>query len=205
MPGRIRNKIIFIFCEGKENKTERYYFEGIKQEQRLSNYKIKIKHKTGKSDPEGLVKYAKSLVRTKEIDFRLGDLAWCVFDVDTDPKNPQDTQQKLYKARKMAGKNIQIFLSNPSFELWYLLHFELYKGPMNNEELMNRLKSPNNIPDYAKNKCYYQRILEKQPDAIINAKALESMHMENGLDLYNLNSNPYTEIYKIIENIKNIT
>ncbi len=198
MPRRVKNKIIFIFCEGKENKTERYYFEQLRQNKRLSNYKIKVKHKTGHSDPEGLVKYAKSLVLTKEIDFRLGDLAWCVFDMDN------NTQKQLDKAKKAAGKNIGLFLSNPSFEIWYLLHFELYKDKLNNDDLINRLRNPNNIPNYEKNKCYYNHVLNNQPYAINNAKALEAMHIENGIDLFNLNSNPSTQIYKIIEEIEKL-
>ena len=196
MPGRVRNKIIFIFCEGKENKTERYYFESLRQEKRLSNYKIKVKHKTGQADPEGLVKYAKSLVITKEIDFKLGDLAWCVFDADN------NTQKQLDKAKKAAGKNIQLFLSNPSFELWYLLHFELYKDSINNPDLVKKLE--NYIPNYEKNKCYYHKVLNRQVDAINNAKALESMHTDNNIDLFSRKSNPSTQIYEIIEKIEKL-
>lgn len=190
---RKSKNVILIVCEG--NKTERLYFEELKRHKRLPTTQIKFP-KTMKTDPVGIVKHAIKLVENESIDFKFGDQVWCVFDADN------NTQQQLDKANKLAGKNIKLFLSNPSFEIWYLLHFELYKDSINNEDLLNRLK--NHIIGYEKNKCYYTQVLNRQTDAITNAKALVSMHTENDIDLFSIKSNPSTQIYKILEKIETL-
>jgi len=63
-----------------------------------------------------------------QISVSEGDSVWVVADGDVNYNNPDPITAKdslLSKARKMAdAKGIQIALSNPCFEFWYLLHFQ---------------------------------------------------------------------------------
>ena len=42
-------------------------------------------------------------------------------------------------------------------------------------------------------------------NAIANSKKLEQFHLDNGQALNDINCNPYTNVYKVVEYIKNIT
>jgi hypothetical protein len=71
--------------------------------------------------PMALVEKAVELKKAEEKDDRRGrgpmhDEYWCVFDVDTHPYLPE--------ARELADTHgIQLAISNPCIELWFLLHF----------------------------------------------------------------------------------
>jgi hypothetical protein len=190
MPIRKRIPTILIVCEGK--KTEKIYFENFKK--RGKGLIVKIA-KNEKTNPVGIVEHAKTLITTEyNIDARFGDQVWCVFDADS------NTDQEIQKAKKLAGKNINVCLSNPSFEIWYLLHFEYLEHPINNPDLIKRLNQF--ISGYEKNKCCYRQILDNQGRAIDYAKQLSSFHLNQGRELHCQQSNPLTEVYKLIEIIK---
>lgn len=101
---------------------------------------------------------------------------------------------------KLARQNnISVFLSNPCFEIWYLLHFrystKLYGS---NEEVIKELGCY--ISDYSKSKDVYNLIENKIDQALLNTKRLESYHLENGTN-DRLKKLPSTEAYKLIEMI----
>ena len=66
----------------------------------------------------------------------------------------------------------------------------------------NAVKSKlvNFIPEYEKNTDVYDLLYDKIDTAIQNAKKLEHFHEETGnCTPLNLSNNPFTEIYKLIE------
>jgi len=65
------------------------------------------------------------------------DEVWCVFDIEQDGYNPS-----LPKAISIAlGNELQLALSNPAFEFWFLLHFEHTTRPFaNGKKLVHALK-----------------------------------------------------------------
>ena len=71
---------------------------------------------------------------------------YCVFDTDTDPIK----QREIDEAIRQAGhSNVEIVLSNPCFEVWFILHFGYTsKQFQSNEEVLRELRK--NIPDYEK-------------------------------------------------------
>lgn len=189
---RKTKKIILIGAEGK-NQTERKYFKAFNQVQ--SGYKI-MAGKGNNTDPVGVVEDLLKSAKQEELDLKDGDMLACFIDVDF--KKGRD--QELRAAMKLARQNnISVFLSNPCFEIWYLLHFrystKLYGS---NEEVIKELGCY--ISDYSKSKDVYNLIENKIDQALLNTKRLESYHLENGTN-DRLKKLPSTEAYKLIEMI----
>ena len=189
---RKTKKIILVGAEGK-NQTERKYFKAFNQVQ--SEYKI-MAGKGNNTDPVGVVEDLLKSAKQEELDLKDGDMLACFIDVDF--KKGRD--QELRAAMKLARQNnISVFLSNPCFEIWYLLHFrystKLYGS---NEEVIKELGSY--ISDYSKSKDVYDVIENKIDQALLNTKRLESYHLENGTN-DSLKKLPSTEAYKLIEMI----
>ncbi|WP_278319566.1 RloB family protein [Clostridium tepidiprofundi] len=71
-----------------------------------------------------------------------GDRVWCVFDVDINYNTNRAIQSKIeeiQKAKKIADKNkIKLGISNPCFELWYLLHFEYTTANFKNYDAVKK-------------------------------------------------------------------
>lgn len=189
---RKTKKIILIGAEGK-NQTERKYFKAFNQVQ--SEYKI-MAGKGNNTDPVGVVGDLLKSAKQEELDLKDGDMLACFIDVDF--KKGRD--QELRAAMKLARQNnISVFLSNPCFEIWYLLHFrystKLYGS---NEEVIKELGCY--ISDYSKSKDVYNLIENEIDQALLNTKRLESYHLENGTN-DRLKKLPSTEAYKLIEMI----
>lgn len=121
---RKRRPIIYIICEGKE--TETLYFKHFRSRNCLVDIiPISSKHKAA----EHLVKHAKSLISQSAYYPKDGDQLWCVFDCD-DNKNAE-----LLAAVEYAQKHgYQIAYSNPSFEYWFLVHFEKRNGHLKDSD-----------------------------------------------------------------------
>ena len=179
---RVPNKTLAIVCEGE---TERIYFQNYKE--RGSGLKINVVNPGG-TDPESLVEVA-CKQREEEI--------WCVFDVD------KNKDEKIKKAKKKGGSRIKICLSNPCFELWYLLHFQHNKDIMSAEQINDTLKKY--LCDYSKKNNIFDRIKEKRNRAISNARKLNRAHEKNKTELLSTKSNPSTQVFKLVEFILSST
>ncbi len=189
---RIPHKVYVIVCEGK--KTERMYFK----KYRTRNSNLLIKTPDSKyTDPKNLTKFAKKQINEQNLIFDNGDAIWCVFDCD------ENENDDLTKACKIAGKDIKISFSNPNYELWYLLHFELYVTKIERSEVIQRLKKY--IPKYEKNMDVYDLLINKRPQAIINAKKLIKIHEKHGIEQISVESNPSTLVYSLVEEILKLT
>ncbi len=189
---RIPRKVFVIVCEGE--KTERIYFNRYKT--RHSNLRIETPNSRC-TDPINLAKFSREQIKKEALDLKNGDAIWCVFDCD------ENTNEDMSKARKIAGKDIKICLSNPNFELWFLLHFSFIVSNVTRSEVIEKLKE--HIPTYDKNIDIYDILLEKRATAIENTKKLIKIHETNGVELISVESNPSTQVQNIIEEILRIT
>lgn len=191
---RTKENILFEF-EGK-NKTEEIYFRNFQKRSNPYNLKFAYGNDT---DPVSMVKSLISYMKKEDINTENGDKIYCVFDADMDINK----QKRINEAKKLALENgIEVIISIPSFELWYRLHYSYTKKVyMSNRELIEDLK--NFIPNYEKNINVYDAIKEKTQDAIKNSKKLEKEQVKDGKDIFDVNCNPYTSVYKPIEYIVN--
>lgn len=187
---KIRNPFIVIGCEGK-NKTEETYFKNYNSRDCI------IKFSKGNStDPVGIVENLIKFI-DNEIGREKGDKYYAVFDTDVN----QNKQSQIDKAKKIAKENgVQIITSTPTFEIWYLLHFRYTtKAFVSSEEVQVELKSK--IDEYSKSMNTYLVLKEKTPKAIDNAKNVEKYHLRIGQALDDEKCNPYTGVYKVVEEL----
>ena len=156
---------LFIISEGE--KTEKKYFRNYRK--RGCGLEIKTPN-TSRTDPIGLVEFAERQIRKHGLEPEGDDEVWCVFDVD-------ENEEKIHDAvEKASEKGIKIALSNPCFEIWYLLHFELRQTRLSCDETIDNLKKY--VQDYSKNEDVFYDILDGRQDAISHAEKLNEIHRE---------------------------
>ena len=90
--------------------------------------------------------------------------------------------------------------SNPSFELWFLLHFVNQQTEVEDcQALIRLLKQPGRLPDYEKNKDYFDVLKPLQSTAIQRAKARAEQVRNQDTELISRQSNPLTTVWELVE------
>lgn len=192
---RERNLIVFMVAEGK-NKTEKQYFEDFVRDK---NFRIQFVS-SNETDP---IKMVNSLIaRMQECGFddTLGDVAYCLIDADFDPK--KENQIKI--AEEKANKHkIQLIISAPCFEIWFICHFiASTRHYSSNGEVLKILQKY--ISNYEKsNRGIYKKTKDKLAEAIKNSKNLEHDCQRNNWLIHTVAFSPSTEVYKIAETLLN--
>ena len=153
---RTAARSVIIVCEGV--KTEYQYFEAIRKTLRLPTVTVQVVH-SGATDPRSIVRNALELRQERERERRWSadDTAWAVFDGDEhrlrDPANWNDAFQ-------IAGKKVSLAVSNPCFELWYLLHYQDQQGYIDRDVARHLLKI--HLPNYEKNNVLWPTPLQER-------------------------------------------
>ena len=187
---RKRRPIIYIICEGKE--TETLYFKHFRSRNCLVDIvPISSKHKAA----EHLVKHAKSLISQADYYPKDGDQLWCVFDRD------DNKDHELQAAVEYAEKHgYKIAFSNPSFEYWYLIHFEKRNGYLKDSDtVIDILKSRGYLPNYEKRADVFTDLQEHQQTAIQRAKERVEQLQRDRVVVISGDSNPVTTVYELVE------
>lgn len=189
---RKSKRVVLIAYEG-ENKTEKNYLSNFSG--RDKDYIIKPVP-GNETDPINLVRQTIQKVKDLSLDLSEDDKAYCVFDTDTKPeKNIQ-----IESAIKLAKDNAIIpIVSAPCVELWFLLHYEYTTAVINSNDVIERLKK--HYPKYEKNCNIYSEIKDRVDIAIKNSKKLEKYQKQNNKKLQTVDANPYTEMYKLVEEL----
>lgn len=113
----LKRKNVILFGFEGENKTEKKYFQNFQGRDKLYNIAFAYGNDT---DPVKIVEHIIGYMREKDISSKYGDKIYCVFDSDVDMSKQLQINKAVLKASK---KGIEIIMSVPSFEIWYLLHF----------------------------------------------------------------------------------
>ncbi|MDY2585701.1 RloB family protein [Helicobacter sp.] len=196
-PTKEINPLIYIFCEGE---TEQNYFQALKKDKRI-NLEIKCaKH----SAPRSILKEAEKILQKEEAGSIAEDRIYCVYD--TDNKCEGDIIPK-----ENIPEKIKIILSKPCFEFWVLLHFMPAKTTpcfANCKEVETRLnekiseynkRNKTKLKSYDKPNYDFASILPLTQKALKNAKeAAKEFQKDN-------KTQPYTDIFEIIESIESIS
>ena len=185
--------IIVIGCEGK-NQTEQNYFKEFNQTQK--NYTI-LPARGNSTDPKGSVEDTINSMQKSKMEPKEGDLAFCLFDSDTDAKKQEQIDQAVSRAKQ---KGIEVLLSVPCFEVWFLQHFQYSTGQLTGNQAIRALKKF--IPEYEKSKSVFFQLESSVDIAVDHAKRLEKHHDELGIRSKSLKRNPSTEAYKLVELLK---
>jgi hypothetical protein len=182
---------ILIVCEGEI--TEPQYLDGVVEMHRNSLVEVEIV--PGAGSPKTLVeiavlrkKEAQAAALDAEDNSLLFNQVWCVFDVDDHPKIPDAKQQA-----KAHGINLAI--SNPSIELWLLIHFSDCRAWISRQNAAKALKT--HIPKYNKH-VDVRQLLPKYDDAVRRAKVLRQDRRESST----VGDNPSTNFDVLTNEIK---
>jgi len=181
--GREKRRVFLIVCEGE--KTEPIYFSHFREMLR-GKASIMLKDSNVK-DAVGLARFAQTQKERLDLDTRGEDRFWIVFDAD---ENGQADIDRAAKISRRAGADIA--LSNPCFELWYLLHFEDHRERVDRRDTIARLR--NYLPDYDKNIDCCEQLDAGQAVAIDRAKALE----ERAGNQLSIGANPSTGVWRVV-------
>jgi hypothetical protein len=184
-------KAMLIVCEGA---TEKFYFEALREQHRLTQAEVVIPGGATGNDPLTLVTFAERHHR----DFGPYDYIFCVFDRDVHASFGPARQ----RIRELAGrprKHLPIAeaISIPSFEIWVLQHFEQTDRPfVNADAVIAHLKAAS-LPGYVKADVAIARSLVQRVDAAIaNATWLVQRNEANGSD------NPSTNLHSLALKIR---
>jgi RloB-like protein len=180
---RARNVVLVV----TEGETERIYFNGFKR--RDCNVEIKVPS-SRPTDALNLVKFCINQMRQIGIDLEEGDVAICAFDI---LGNDAAHLEEAFCLAESEG--IILALSNPCFELWYLLHFRDVDHTLNckeAEDLLNKF-----IKGYRKAEDYSEILNPKQTDAIKrSSNIVRKGNITNPDDI--AQTNPSISVHKAI-------
>jgi len=152
-------KLFVISVEGV--KTEPQYFELFnKSDQNI--IKINCLKGNHQSSPFQVLKRMKRYLKIE--DLKKTDEAWLVIDMD---QWSSDQIEPLFEWSQ-SKENYGLALSNPTFELWLLLHFEDGRKVATTDECLNRLKKY--LPEYKKGIGIRKFTIETIHSAIQRAK-----------------------------------
>ncbi|MCM0589920.1 MAG: RloB family protein [Gloeotrichia echinulata DEX184] len=180
---KIAQKIL-IGCEG--SKTEPIYFESIRNELRLPTLRIIVLRHQSKTDPRSIIE--RLIEERQEMKdnqaWTSKDEAWAVFDGDEHiEKSLANWDSAIARAK---SQKINLAITNPCFELWYLIHFRDHLAQITREQLLNSLEK--HIPNYDKSMCLYPKTLKPlTEEAIRRANKIAQQIERNELDEH---SNP---------------
>ncbi|MBF0136369.1 MAG: RloB family protein [Magnetococcus sp. DMHC-1] len=185
---------ILIVCEGE--KTEVNYFEEIRISCRLQTANVQIKHSEYGTNPLQIVEYAVDYCRKHGNRY---ERIYCVFDRDEhinyfNAINSASAKDK--KIKNELGKYIYFSAipSNPCFELWLLLHFELITREIHRDEVKRLLRQSEYLPDYTKGGSkYFERTRHKLNDAFANVEKQNSERQRHG------HENPSTAVGQLVK------
>lgn len=127
-----------------EGWTERIFFQGLRVRKSTVNIVVPRSHPT---DALGLVRLCTEHMKMKDIDIELGDLAICAFDIEGN-----DARNLSQAIRIARDSGILLAMTNPCFELWFLMHFRDVMPAVSCAEVHRCLKD--HIDGYRKTEDY---------------------------------------------------
>lgn len=188
---RKRKSIVVIGSEGK-NRTENLYLRN------FSSRECIIKFSTGNStDPIGMLNDLKRFIESEDISTEYGDKVYLLIDFDVNQNKEKQIKEVQSECEKVG---IELIISNPTFELWYILHFG-YTTKMYQSSKQAKDETKKLIPGYTESMDVFLILKSKMQYAILNAKKLEKYHIENGQAFACENCSPYTNVYELIEEL----
>lgn len=189
---------IYIFCEGETEKIYLRHFEN-----RAHNVEI-ISVDPKHTDAYGIVMFAKKYIQKEKLNLELGDRGYCVFD--SDPASNPDIRKVFQALDGCKDQGLYSIFSNPSFEVWFVLHFRNAPYGKSAAQMKNCLKEllKDEYPNYSETVDIYEHIFPMQEKAIRCARQLHKAQQEVHDTVYSHACNPYTDIFYFIEHMEKV-
>lgn len=199
---RIVSPKLLIVTEGLQ--TERKYITAVRISKSIPTPRVLVlPHEC--TDPLSLVQ---QIIKARDeraylgsFDMASGDEAWAVFDVD---EHRQSEPERFRRAIELANSNgIHLATSNPSIELWLLLHYTPHTANIARRAALDSVKAE--LPTFDKTLPDKESaaLLERLADAITNARSLRARNdgMPAPVDPFR---NPSTTFDLLIDRILNL-
>lgn len=194
-------KSILIVCEGE--KTEPIYFNALKDRLRMAMVDVEIVGEGAapitvvnraialREDRKDIVRKSKSLTKTEY------EIIYCVIDVEV----PTPHESLANAVSKAKDNKLDVILSNPCFEYWYILHFRKTSAPFSrSRDAKSALRQQH--PAYSESDTtIFNVVYPKTSDAIKHSKEVLKEQHNEAEDLSNCN--PSTHVHKIAEYLQN--
>ena len=175
-------KSFLIICEGEN--TEPDYFNAF----RLTSATVKA---IGKG--LGTMSLVREAIIIKEREKTMGktfDYCWVVFD--------KDDYLDFDEAISFAEENgFNVAYSNESFELWFLLHFNLLVNPIERSQYVKQLSKYLGIP-YTKQSGFAKRMYEMLKPLENKASKNADILIDRHIGLKPSEANPSTTVHKLV-------
>lgn len=187
-PARPERHVIAVFSEGEVTEPE--YLNALARLPEVrSRTRLSLRIDLVGAVPLTLVEAA---VAEKRSD--TANEYWCVFDVEWPRHHP-----KLQEAMSLADQHgIEIAISNPSFELWLVLHHQNQTAFLDNDGA-RRLRRE--LDGSADKHLDPERYLPQRAAAATRAAALQKLHERNG-SVFPQN-NPMTTMHRLVSSVEN--
>ena len=184
---RQRSPILLLVCEGR-NKRERKYFSHYKV--RELPYRLEIRDSEA-TDVMGMARRAANLYKEYQMDPEIGDLAFCLIDLDL-----RRDKYDAYLKAKQKYPQVRFIVSNPCFEIWLLYYFtENPKAESSSQAVKEQMKKC--VPGYNEAMDVYDQCdLEDKYAVAINRSEKKNAFYEE--DKILVERNPYTEVQDLI-------
>jgi len=186
-----KRRSILVFAEG--SKTEPIY---LTHWHRLYRERVIVAVDPFHGTPLRIVEEA-AATRTRDLrEARRGrgdayDEYWCVFDIDEHPR--------VEEAIKLAADNgINVAVSNPCIELWFLLHFQDQQASIDRAQAQRKVAEMlgcGKVPTTAA----LGQLAGRYDQAQVRAQKLDEKHRRDGSPT---RSNPSSGVWCLIERIR---
>lgn len=189
---------IYIFTEG--NTEEIYLKHYANKKKGIEVISVDPKH----TDAVGIVKYAKQFIDDNDVDVELGDKCYCVFD--SDPKSNPNINEAFHLIDGYKHKGLECIFSNPSFEIWFILHYRKAPYGKSAADVKKMIKEliKKDVPEYKETTDIFDLLLDKQDKALQEAIMLAKSQAQVHKNVLSHECNPYTNIFQFISYIRTI-
>lgn len=193
---RAPRQAILLVLEGTQ--TEMLYFKAVPNYLRLP-FDLKPVSSRG-SDALTVVEEAIRLKVENRRDAKRGEAAlydqiWAVFD-----RERVDKQPRINNAKQLAESNgIALAISNPSFEYWLLLHFQMVERELIDCQDIIRNFLKKHITAYEKTTDYSADLLPRHEIAISHSQRVWQFHGSTDFC-----PNPSTKVCTLMTELKRI-
>lgn len=188
-------KSILIVCEGE--KTEPIYFKALKERLRLIMLDVEIVAEG--ASPITVVDHAIELREERKGAAKRSltkaeyEVIYCVFDVEA-PKPHESLANAVIKAK---DNKLEVILSNPCFEYWYILHFRKTSAPFSSSQNVKSALRREHSAYSESDTTIFNVVYPKTIDAIKHSKEVLNEQHNDAEDLRACN--PSTHVHKIVE------
>lgn len=189
---------IYIFTEGC---TEEIYLKHYDNKKRgIEVIPVDSSH----TDAVGIVRFAKKYIDEHDIDVELGDKCYCVFD--SDPKSNPNINEAFDLIRGYRHKGLECIFSNPSFEIWFIMHYRKPPYGKSADEVKRMVKNlvKKEKPEYKETTDIFDILIDKQDKALNEALQLHKSQKQVHTSVFSHGCNPYTNIFEFIMYIKEV-